>query len=520
MANARDEAILRIIVDDKGVTQAPTQSPLTPEQQKSQAQAILGGTAQPWAPRSQPIPAPAGMGVMSSDQSEWIRLEAESARRGMSVHEYRKSEVAAKRAGGTTSPPDPAASLAPTIPPSVNEGMRVGIEDVTAQAPASATTVAPEPVKTDPLPVEVIKAPEIDLTSWAAAVADIPKLAELPLYPPPEPEDEGEYQSYFDSPEYKAQFPEPEEEYQSYFDSPEYKSQFPPTAQFAPPESIAPPPPVAQFAPPPLPEPDDPSKNLTGKEKRIAELEGYNPQPDSPAAKELARLKGEDKKKPSFMDTAIGILDPMRGSIGGIFGPVAGAAVDVAKGFHNMQKEQEKLEEGASQVGAAMMLAAPAVGAVVVAFGALTAALDASVERYAEFSPEIAQAQADVEIRRMGNDMRRSAEHGAELARYVESQGRMQEKFEETKMRILVKLAPIIESIFDTLGILAEGVGILSNLGDLLSPLGAMSEAIRESVSMQRDDKAPEPSDPTSVLFEDMNPALPRDWRGVRVPEE
>lgn len=224
---------------------------------------------------------------------------------------------------------------------------------------------------------------------------------------------------------------------------------------------------------------------------------------------EYKKMKPQEFKKPKgAVDIGLDVAESMRGAIGGAFGSLAGAALDVTHGVRTGMKEAAAATELGDAAGAAaakMGMLVPAVGAAVVAFGAITGALDESVKRYAEVSPVVAQAQAQAEIKNVLNDIRRGQEHGSELARYVRSQAEMQQKFEDAKMKLLVKLAPVIEAIFGTLGDIMDAVSVLGNLTSIFdviaAPLNSIASSASESVSMQRDDRFPDAEDPTEVLF-------------------
>lgn len=220
-------------------------------------------------------------------------------------------------------------------------------------------------------------------------------------------------------------------------------------------------------------------------------------------------------------DIALGALDSMRGMLGGIGGPLVGAGLDAFTGMRKAQKQADDLNKLGDTAGAAaaqLTAFVPAIAATGVAFGALTSAIDASVQKYGEVSPEVAQAQANAEIMHTLGDIQRGQEHGADLARYVESQARMQEKFEEAKMKFLSKIMPIIEAIFEFLGDIMEAFGGLSVLAEqIVNPLNSIAGSAVESVAIQRDARFEDDrkKDPTSILFDDDDGT---DRRGVRVP--
>lgn len=120
--------------------------------------------------------------------------------------------------------------------------------------------------------------------------------------------------------------------------------------------------------------------------------------------------------------------------------------------------------EGASAIGGLAAAAGPATVAIVAIGAAAKAAavvigeLDRAAERYGEYSPEVAQAQAMVEIRREMNNMRRAQESGTDLARYVQAQGQLQENFEEIKIKLLMAVAPLITTMAQTLNMILEAL--------------------------------------------------------------
>lgn len=233
------------------------------------------------------------------------------------------------------------------------------------------------------------------------------------------------------------------------------------------------------------PEPPAPAFDPRAEAKKKLEAEERRKAVDA----EYAKMKPQEPGR-GVLGSVIDTATAFRGTIGGVVGPAAGAGLDVV-----------------SQAAAGGLAGvAGAAGAAVVAFGALTNAIDKSVERYGDYSPDIASAQASVEIQKTMNDMRRAQEHGADLARYVESQGRMQEKFEEAKMKFLTKIMPIIEAIFDFLGFIMDGIGNIPALAEsIASPLSSIASSAGEALAKQRDDRFPKdddaPKDPTDFIL-------------------
>lgn len=152
-----------------------------------------------------------------------------------------------------------------------------------------------------------------------------------------------------------------------------------------------------------------------------------------------------------------------------------------------------------------------AIGETTKQFGYLMDSIKATTDRYGEYSPTVALAQAQVEIQHTLGDMRRAQEGGTELARYLRAQGDLQQKIEDVKMKLLVQLLPlvttgvsILEKIMPT-GTEIESVAMAVKL--LVNPLGALAEVAQRMLGLQEAQNLPQ--DPTEVLFQ--NP-------GVEVP--
>lgn len=353
----------------------------------------------------------------------------------------------------------------------------------------------------------------------------------------------------------------------------------------------------AKLKPPeeePEPEPPKPFDPIESARQR-REAEQRRAQVDA-AYKDQYGDRGQD----SVMDRVLDSVNQLRGTMGGLFGTMAGAALDVVQGFRENSKKQEKeaydkqliaeaerrdapeaipmgsapvakrvedtpairtntrqaaklgpegyvpplpkgggppndppkpppmaeaipvaknldkMATSADAVGMSMATIVPAIAAATVAFGAITSALDTAVQRYGEYSPAIATAEANVEVAKIGNDLRRAEQYGPELARYVESQGRMQEKYEEAKMKFLMTVSPVIEGIFEVLGTVATLVGgIAEVVGAPFKLMQEIAGSLGQLVGFGRDkemqDVADGVKDPTDHLFK----GIP----GAEIPE-
>jgi hypothetical protein len=237
------------------------------------------------------------------------------------------------------------------------------------------------------------------------------------------------------------------------------------------------------------------------------------PPPFDPIALAKSRVKAEQQReavdaeykklKPrSALDSVLEAAEDFRGIIGGTLGKVAGVALDItarlrkASGGKAPKAEVPNLEavtppvatvapdqaatgapaavsvggasdaaipvaelaESAGAAASGMAAVVPVVGAVVVAFTAAVAAFNALVSEAnkmaktaGEYSPEVAQAQSQAEIRQMIGDMRRARENSKELADMVRAQSEMQQKWEDVKAALMSKIIPVLTGIMEVL---------------------------------------------------------------------
>ncbi len=183
-------------------------------------------------------------------------------------------------------------------------------------------------------------------------------------------------------------------------------------------------------------------KQATAEAAKEAE---FNPKDEAQKQIEIedrrAAVKAEKNKlRPrGIFDRMLETGESMRGMIGGTFGTVAGAGLDLAA---NYRKGRES-GEGMGVV--------PVIGAAIVAVTAFTNAANNMAEKYGEYNPQIAHEQAMAEIRQVMGDMRRAQESGGELAEFVKAQSEMQQKWEDVKLAVMKKIIPVISGILEVL---------------------------------------------------------------------
>ena len=160
-----------------------------------------------------------------------------------------------------------------------------------------------------------------------------------------------------------------------------------------------------------------------------------------------------------FAKAGVGIAGKMSKSKGPSIpdAPSLGSAIDTGK----IDKKEDPYATVTGVAGAMAKFggAIPVIGAAVVAIGAavsivssLMNSINRMADNYAQYNPEIAQAQSLVEIRKTLNDMRRAQESGGELAKFIEAQGRMEQRWEEIKLKLLMVIIPTLTNILEVVG--------------------------------------------------------------------
>lgn len=482
-----DEAVVKIVIDDKGTgttvpgtqsTSSSSQQLLSRQHQDELVRALKQGQASLWAPLHHAISAPSLRGLQSN-QSEWLRMEAEAARRGMSVKDFKKAEIAGKIQPLSTSP------SRPVVPSPSTPSLPFSPDD-----PGDAATMAgPMGAAPPRLPPRLPPAPP----------------APPPPPPPADPDDfhkavvEGVAKGLVKgATEVRTSAPAqqgPDDDF--------YKSV---VEGFAKGRS-----PFEPKAGEPIGE--DPSgdfaRMMAGKQsldlelvaKRRTKAEEDRQKADAeyakmkipmalpleppfdPVALAKKRIKAEEQRaavdaeyaklKPkSGLDRFLEMAEDLRGTIGGTFGRTAGAALDITSRIREMGSKSATAGAASAEAGGmgagmsslasmAPMLGAVAVGAVAVigAFKSLTDITNKLADRYEEYSPQIAQAKAQAEIAGMLGDMRRAQQSEKELVQFLQAQSELEQQWEDVKIAIMKEIIPVL-TVF--LRILSELLGIAS----------------------------------------------------------
>ena len=102
-------------------------------------------------------------------------------------------------------------------------------------------------------------------------------------------------------------------------------------------------------------------------------------------------------------------------------------------------------------VNPALGTLASVAGAAYEALGAVMKSLDGMAERFRRFSPDVALAEAQANVAQTLGDLRRAQEAGPQLAEYVRARTEIQQRWEDTKVRIMMRLVGLAETMMSSL---------------------------------------------------------------------
>ncbi len=199
---------------------------------------------------------------------------------------------------------------------------------------------------------------------------------------------------------------------------------------------------------------------------------------------------------------AKGVLDnavkAVVGGVGAFARGVADPGADPAVPLMSLGDAASKVGEKLPVVGTAAVI----VGESLKELGGVMQAITQTAERYGQYSPQIAQSLAIADIRQTLGDFRRSKEVSGELSKYLIAQSDLQQKFEDIKIKVLVKMLPIVTRMLEVIeGIMPGAERIGDAVGALLTPADMMAKAMSELVGLKKDEKLPDVKDPTEQLM-------------------
>lgn len=95
-------------------------------------------------------------------------------------------------------------------------------------------------------------------------------------------------------------------------------------------------------------------------------------------------------------------------------------------------------------------------------FVLLKRSIDSLVDRYAQYSPAIATAQAFAEVRQIFGDMRRANQLGTSFSRYIEVQSRLDQSFQDLKANVIESLTPTLIDLMTGLNVIIDSLNKFS----------------------------------------------------------
>jgi hypothetical protein len=119
----------------------------------------------------------------------------------------------------------------------------------------------------------------------------------------------------------------------------------------------------------------------------------------------------------------------------------------VGSGMQNIGKQLGPFGIGLQVAGAALQ-----------AFTSIVNAVSDYAKKLSEYSPVLAQAEAQAELRQIMGDIRRSREAGPQLARFVEARSRFEQSWEDLKVRFITMIEPLLTRVLELLKDVADGV--------------------------------------------------------------
>ncbi len=144
------------------------------------------------------------------------------------------------------------------------------------------------------------------------------------------------------------------------------------------------------------------------------------------------------------------------------------------------------------------------VGGFIKDFGTVMQNLTKTAERYGEYSPTIAIAQAQSEVVQTMGDMRRAQQIGPEMSNFIKAQSDFQQDIEDTKIRLLMKLMPAITHMIEIFDKLLPAIEYGADaMIYALSPLTYISKSVGLILGVQQDANRPQVKDPTDILLND-----------------
>jgi hypothetical protein len=208
-------------------------------------------------------------------------------------------------------------------------------------------------------------------------------------------------------------------------------------------------------------------------------------------------------------------------AVGGFAAKVVSPSADPAEFMQSIGSAVKGVSSALFYVSPLLGIFGSVVGTAIESVSGFMKALDGMVDRYGEYNPEIAMAQAQAEVRQIMGDLRRSKEAAPDLVKYVQQRSDMQQQFEDAKISMLSALMPIAKKLMEIgVSILPFIEVIVNVISEIAKVIPGMSEDIDAMRKKAEDDGMPDfkvDTDMTKLVKQGYVP--PGQERGIRTPK-
>jgi hypothetical protein len=172
----------------------------------------------------------------------------------------------------------------------------------------------------------------------------------------------------------------------------------------------------------------------------------------------LTGLAGSAAMAVGAVGAAVAVLDTFRQAATGAISALGGFAAQLISPQADPSQYADLVGRGLQAMGDKLFYVNPALGtlasvagAAYEALGAVMKSLDGMAERFRRFSPDVALAEAQANVAQTLGDLRRAQEAGPQLAEYVRARTEIQQRWEDTKVRIMMRLVGLAETMMSSL---------------------------------------------------------------------
>ncbi len=219
-----------------------------------------------------------------------------------------------------------------------------------------------------------------------------------------------------------------------------------------------------QFSPPPVVQPIFPQAGSFGQ---------LNPKPPVPAPGILSNLGGMAAAALGPVAVAIAVvkaLEVFKDMLTGSIQALGQFGANLISPDNDPSHFVKTLGDATQGVADKFFILSPllgifgsTIGATIGVLGDFMRQIDGMVDRYAAYSPLLAQGQAMAEITNVLGDMRRSQMVGPELLEYIQARSQLQQRVEDIKIDLLKQVVPVVVQLLPLLELMVAGIGAGAN---------------------------------------------------------